>query len=84
MCNNINSHLDATIIILLIISISKHISGDNFTHPQEHYTVFTACGGTPPHPGDQQAASSMLYTTNCKHSLVLLRMGEIIARNILS
>jgi len=34
--------------------------------------------------GDQQAASSVLYTTSCKHSLVLLRMGEIIARNMLS
>jgi len=26
----------------------------------------------------------MLYTTSCKHSLVLLRMGEIIARSMLS
>ena len=34
--------------------------------------------------GDQQAASSVHYTTSCKHSLVLLRMGEIIARNMLS
>jgi len=24
------------------------------------------------------------YTTSCKHSLVLLKMGEIIARNMLS
>jgi len=32
--------------------------------------------------GDQQAASSVLYTTSCKHSLALLRMGEIIARNV--
>jgi len=24
----------------------------------------------PPHPGDQQTASSVLYTTSCKHSLV--------------
>jgi len=31
-----------------------------------------------------QAASSVLYTTSCKHTLVLLRMGEIIARNMLS
>ena len=31
-----------------------------------------------------QAASSVHYTTSCKHSLVLLRMGEIIARNMLS
>ena len=42
-------------------------------------------GGTvPPHPGHQQAASSVLYTTSCKHSLVLLRMDEINARNMLS
>jgi len=34
--------------------------------------------------GHQQAASSVHYTTSCKHSLVLLRMGEIIARNMLS
>jgi hypothetical protein len=32
--NNIKSQLDATIIILLIISISS--SGDDFVHPQEH------------------------------------------------
>jgi len=32
----------------------------------------------------QQAASSVHYTTSCKHSLVLLRMGEIIGRNMLS
>ena len=29
-------------------------------------------------------ASSVYYTTSCKHSVVLLRMGEIIARNMLS
>jgi len=34
--------------------------------------------------GDLQAASSIYYTSSCKHSLVLLRMGEIIARNMLS
>jgi len=35
----------------------------------------------PPHPvtSRQQAASSVLYTTICKYSLVLVRMGEIIA-----
>ena len=32
----------------------------------------------------QQAASPVHYTTSCKHSLVLLRMGEIVARNMLS
>jgi len=34
--------------------------------------------------GHQQAASSVHCTTSCKHSLALLRMGEIIARNMLS
>ena len=29
--------------------------------------------------GHQPAAPSVRYTTGCKHSLVLLRMGEIIA-----
>jgi len=38
----------------------------------------------PPHSGHQQAASSVLYITSYKNSLVLLRMGEIIARNMLS
>jgi len=33
---------------------------------------------------ETSAASSVHYTTICKHSLVLLRMGEIIARNMLS
>jgi hypothetical protein len=38
----------------------------------------------PPHPGPQPAARSVHYTICCKHSLVLLRMGEIIAGNVLS
>jgi hypothetical protein len=38
----------------------------------------------PPHPGHQSVASPVHYTRSCKHSLVLLRMGEIIARNMLS
>jgi len=29
-------------------------------------------------------APTVIYTTSCKHSLVLLRTGEIIARNMLS
>jgi hypothetical protein len=35
----------------------------------------------PAHPTYRPAASSVSYTTSCKHSLVLLRMGEIIDRN---
>jgi len=37
-----------------------------------------------PHPCHQHSAPSVLYITSCKHTLVLLRVGEIIARNILS
>ena len=33
---------------------------------------------------DDAAASSVHYTTSRKHSLVFLRMGEIIARNMLN
>jgi len=36
--------------------------------------VFTA--------GDLPAASLVRYTTSCKHSLVLLKMGATIARNV--
>jgi len=32
----------------------------------------------------RSAASSVHYTTSCKHCLVFLRTGEIIARNLLS
>jgi len=51
--------------------------------------VVFVCGLKPAYeyhttPVVQQAASSMHYTTSCKHSLVFLRMGEIIARNMLS
>ena len=35
-------------------------------------------------PGHRHAASSVHYTTSCKHSPVLQMMGEIIARNMLS
>jgi len=38
----------------------------------------------PSHPAYQPAASSVHYTTSCKHILVLLRMGEIMGRNMLS
>jgi len=38
----------------------------------------------PPRSCHQQAVSPVHYNTSRKHSLVLLRMGEIIARNMLS
>jgi len=36
------------------------------------------------HPGYRLATSWVHYTTSCKHSIVLLKMGEIIAWNMLS
>jgi len=36
-----------------------------------------------PSSGALDCVYSLWYTTSCKHSLVLLRMGEIIARNML-
>jgi len=35
-------------------------------------------------PAGRPATSPVHYTTSCKHSLVLLKMGEIIARNMLN
>ena len=46
---------------------------------QDQVELFTV----PPDPGHQQAASTVHYTTSCKHSLVLVTMGEITARNML-
>ena len=34
--NNINNQLDATITIYWWFQSAKHVSGDNFAHPQEH------------------------------------------------
>jgi len=45
--------------------------------------MFTACGIMHRRCW-RSAASSVLYTTSCKHILVLLRTGEIIVRNMLS
>ena len=33
---------------------------------------------------DDESIFTVHYTTSCKHSLVLLKMGEIIVRNMLS
>jgi len=85
--NNTNSQPDATIIILLIISNSSTCFGRLF-RPSSGvldcvYSLWYNAPTMLP-AGYQQAASSVLYTTSCKHSLVFLRMDEIIARNMLS
>ena len=95
--DNIHSQLDATIIILLIISISSTCFGREFRPSSRALdcvyslwcnapTVLPAGNqdDVPPHTGHQPAAPSVLYTTSCKHSLVLLRMDEIVARNVSS
>ena len=38
----------------------------------------------PPHPSYRPATSWVHYATSCKQNLVLVKMGEIIARNMLS
>ena len=46
--------------------------------------VAACCHTTvPPHPDYRPATSWVHYTTSCKHSLVLLKMGELTARNML-
>ena len=59
-------------------TVLRHCNAECFT------VRGSGTGSVPPHSGHQQAASSVQCTTSCKHSLVFLRMGEIIARNTLS
>jgi hypothetical protein len=45
--NNTNSQLDATIVVLLKFQSALHVSGDNFAHPQERYTVIPRLTSNP-------------------------------------
>jgi len=81
--SDINNQLDAKITIYWRFQSAQHVSGDNFVHPQEHLAMFTAYG-TVHRRCCRPATSSVHCTINCKHSQVLLRMGENIARNVLS
>ena len=80
--NNINSQLDTIIIIIIIIIIILLI-----------ISISSTCFGRyfRPSSGALDCVYSLWYNciymhnaTSCKHSLVLLRMGEIITRNMLS
>ena len=42
--NNVDNQLDATITVYQQFQSAQHVSGDGFAHPQEHWTVFKACG----------------------------------------
>jgi len=77
-CNSINSQLDATIMILLIISISSTYFGQKFRPSSGALDCVYSLWY------NAQAASSVHCTTSCKHSLALLMVGEIIVRNMLS
>jgi len=86
---NINSQLDAKIIIFLIISISSTCFRRYFRPSSGALDCVYSLWCMPPagdqdamepHPGHQLAA----YTTSCKHSLVLLRIGESVAGNMLN
>ena len=78
---NINSELDSTITILLIISISSTCFGRHFRPSSGAldcvYSLYNS-------PTMLPVGGSVHYTTSCKHSLVLLRMGENVTRNMLS
>jgi len=65
-----------------VISSSQRLLPDN-TQPSQQ-TDRHPCPRLDSNSQPQKAASSVHYTTNCKHSLVLLRMSEIIARNMLN
>jgi len=57
-------------------SVCHHISTGLYTNQYWRFLKHRRCC--------LQAAPPVHYTTSCKHSLVLLRMGEIIGRNMLS
>jgi len=48
------------------------------------FQSITSLDAVPPHPDYRPATSWVHYTTSCRHSLLLLRMGETIARNMLN
>ena len=83
--NNKISQIDTTVIILLTISISSTCFGPQFRpFSGAQDCVYRLWYKTPAMlpAGDQDEVK--LVITSCKHSLMLLRMGEIIARNMLS
>jgi hypothetical protein len=60
-----------------------HVSVYVFAHHQEHLAVFTV-SGVSTHPKHQPAATWVNTIRYCKYSLLLLMMGDNIARNMQS
>ena len=85
-CNNVNSQLDATITDFIDnfnqLDMFRAVISPILRSTRLRLQLAVKCTGDA--ACHQQAASSVHYTTSCKHSLVLLRMGEITARNMLS
>ena len=65
--------------LLVLLKSALHVSGDKFAHPQEHFlTVYTVFGTM-----HRSEAASEHCTKSCIYSQkVLLRMGELVARNM--
>ena len=98
LTNYKNNQQDALYRLIYYSRSALHVSGDVFAHNQEHFTVFTVSGSVHPwccrlvswmslnavstHPRHQPAATWVDTTRYCKYSLVLLVMGENIARNM--
>ena len=85
--SNINSQLDAKITNFIVnynqLNMFRPIISPILRSTRMCLQLAVQCTGD----ADswwQQAASPVHYNASCKHSLVLLRMGEIIARNMLS
>jgi len=81
--NNINSQLYATILILLIVSIISTCFGRWFRPSSGALGCVYSLWYNAPAVLPAGSIVGALYHSSCKHSLVLLRMGEIIARNML-
>jgi hypothetical protein len=91
-----NKQQDALYRLIYYSKSAVNMSGDFFTHHQEHLTVFTVSGSVHPsvytphnlhssvstHSGHQPAATWVNTTRYCKYNQVFLTMGENIARNM--
>ena len=78
-----NNQQDALYRLIYYSRSALHVSGDVFAHHQEHLAVFTVYGSVHPSCCRHQPAATWVNTTiYCKHSQVLLMMGENIARNM--
>ena len=78
-----NNQQDALYRLIYYSKSALHVSGDVFTHHQEHLTVFTVSGSVHPSCCRHQPAATCVNTIRyCKYSQALLMMGENIARNM--